>query len=146
MFITSCFVLMTSVYIKFRRSSVLGSIILLSSWYSIFSCFCYSLIVFWALLIFVSFFSLCCLESKAISLMGFFYTNRKTQHDQSQSGQQLSAFLPPSSNTLLGLITPACLPVHSCFMLCSSNTFCFCMEITSLMCYVLFLRTDFPKL
>ena len=54
---------MTSVYIKFRRSSVLGSIILLSSWYSIFSCFCYSLIVFWALLIFVSFFSLCCLES-----------------------------------------------------------------------------------
>ena len=39
--------------------------------------------------------------------MGFFYTNRKTQHDQSQSGQQLSAFLPPSSNTLFRSDNPS---------------------------------------
>lgn len=38
--------------------------------------------------------------------MGFFYTNKKTQHDQSQSGQLLSSSLPPSCDTLLRL-TPS---------------------------------------
>lgn len=56
--------------------------------------------------------------------MGFFYTNRKTQHDQSQSGQWLRAFLPPSSNTLLASVAPACLPTHCYLILCASRSFC----------------------
>lgn len=49
--------------------------------------------------------------------MGFFYTNRKSQQDQSQTGQQLSSSLLFSCNDLLRLIPWACLTVYEPFAL-----------------------------